>query len=317
MQLGLLLARQNIMRRVLLSLLPIYIFCIYAFGWRLLVVLAFVTICGVGTEYVILRFMQGSVPIRMPEAILVSCALYTLVLPPAVPLWTACLGIIFGVLFGKGIFGGFGKNVFNPALLGRCFVFITFPAVMTVNWSEPFRGFPGGLLRYSGGADVLTSATPLVQVGGEQLSLLRLFFGPIPGSAGEISAFLILLAAVYLVLTKTASLEIMLASAGAFLGLSTLYYLTGAAAASPLMSIFSGGALFAFVFMATDPITAPTNRTAKILYGLLIGALTITIRTFANFREGAMFAVLLGNSFAPLLDLQVKEFMARRREATS
>lgn len=315
MRLGLSFVRQNIMRRVLFSLLPIYLFCIYAFGWRILVMLACVTLFGVGTEYAILRSMQGSAPVRMPEAVLVSCALYTLVLPPAVPLWTACLGIVFGILFGKGVFGGFGKNVFNPALLGRCFVFISFPSTMTVNWSEPFRGFPGGLIRYSGGVDVLTSATPLVQAAGEELSLIQLFFGPMPGSAGEISVFLILLAAVYLVLTRTASLEIMLSGVGAFLGLSTLYSLTGAVVASPLISLFSGGALFALVFMATDPVTAPANKTAKIVYGLLIGSLAITIRTFANFREGAMFAVLLGNSFAPLLDLQVKEFMQRRREA--
>lgn len=309
---SLLFSRQNIMRRVILSLMPIFLFSIYAFGWRMAAILAVVTVAGVATEYLTLRFVYGNSSFKIPEAIFVSCLLYTLILPPTIPFLAAALGIAFGILFGKGVFGGFGKNVFNPALLGRCFVFLAFPTYMTMNWIRPFSGLFGGFLRFSGGVDAITHATPL----GTALvraDFLRLLFGPLPGTPGEISAFLILLAAVYLVLSKTASWEIMLASTASFLGLSILYYLLGATTVSPVMSLLSGGILFAIVFMATDPITAPAQKTAKVLYGVLIGGLAITIRTFSNFPEGAMFAVLLGNSFAPLLDLKVKEFMAQRR----
>lgn len=312
MQLGASFSKQMIMRRVLISLFPILLFAVYSFGLRVLAILAVVTVVGVLTEYLILRFMKGGSGVKIPEAVFVTCVLFTLILPATIPFWIAAVGISFGLLFGKGVFGGFGKNIFNPALVGRCFVFISFPNAMTMNWAKPFSGFPGGLVRYSGGADMLTAATPLRDTG---IELSRLFFGQIAGSSGEISAFLILLAAIYLVYTKTASLRIMLSGTVAFLALSTLLYTTGVVVATPLVSIFTGGFLFAIVFMATDPITAPRDKTAQIFFGVLIGLIALTIRTFANFPEGAMFAVLLGNTFGPLIEMQVKQFAAQRRMA--
>lgn len=312
MQLGALFSKQAIMRRVLISLLPILLFAVYSFGLRVLVVLAVVTATGVLTEFWILRFMKGGTGFKIPEAIFVSCVLFTLVLPSTVPLWVAAVGIAFGVFFGKGVFGGFGKNIFNPALVGRCFVFISFPSSMTVSWATPFAGFPGGFVRYTTGVDAISVATPLVQKG---VDITRLFLGQIAGSSGEISSLLILLAAIYLVYTKTASLRIMLSGTVAFLGLSTILYTTGATAVNPLVALFTGGFLFAIVFMATDPITAPRDKTAQIFFGALIGLLALTIRSFSNFREGAMFAVLLGNTFGPLIEMRVKEFAARRRMA--
>ena len=265
MQLGAMFSKQMIMRRVLISLLPILLFAVYSFGLRVLVVLAVVTVFGVLTEYLILRFMKGSSDFKIPEAVFVTCVLFTLVLPATIPFWIAAVGISFGLLFGKGVFGGFGKNIFNPALLGRCFVFISFPAAMTMGWTRPFTKFPGGFVRYTTAADMVSGATPLIQ-GGVDLS--RLFFGQIAGSMGEISSFLILLAAIYLVYTKTASLRIMLSGTMAFVALSILLYATGAVAVTPLVSLFSGGFLFAIVFMATDPITAPRDKTAQILFGV-------------------------------------------------
>lgn len=310
MELRSLFMRQAIMRKVLISLLPILLFAVYSFGLRILVVLAVVTAAGVLTEYLILRFMKRGAPFKIPEAIFVSCVLFTLILPSTVPLWVAALGIAFGIFFGKGVFGGFAKNIFNPALVGRCFVFISFPASMTVTWARPFQGFPGGFLRYTVGADAVSAATPLVQSG---IELSRLFLGRIPGSSGEISSLLILLAAAYLVYTKTASWRIMLSGTIAYLGLGTVLYMAGALPSTPLVSILSGGFLFAIVFMATDPITAPRDKTAQVFFGVLIGLLALTIRTFSVFREGAMFAVLLGNTFGPLIEMQVKQFAARRR----
>lgn len=310
MQLGALFLRQGIMRRVLISLVPIILFAVYSFGLRILLILAVVTVAGVLTEYLILRFMMRGAKFKIPEAIWVSCVLFALILPPTVPLWIGILGIVFGVLFGKGVFGGFGKNVFNPALVGRCFVFISFPNAMALSWAKPFGGFPGGFLRYSPGIDAVSAATPLVEPGTD---LLRLFFGQISGSSGEINTLLIIIAAVYLVLTKTASLRIMLSSTAAFLGLATALYSFGVIAATPLVSLLTGGFLFAAVFMATDPITAPRDKLAQILYGVLIGLLAITIRTFSAFREGAMFAILLANTVGPLIEMKVKQSVMQRR----
>ncbi|HKM42777.1 MAG TPA: RnfABCDGE type electron transport complex subunit D [Limnochordia bacterium] len=312
MQLGALFSKQAMMRRVLISLLPIVLFAVYSFGLRVLVILAVVTAAGVLTEFSILRFMKGGTGFKIPEAIFVSCVLFTLVLPATVPLWIAAVGIAFGILFGKGVFGGFGKNIFNPALVARCFIFLSFPAAMTMNWVAPFKGLPGGFVRYSAGIDAVTVATPL---GDSGIELSRLFFGQIAGSSGEISALLILFAAIYLVYTKTASLRIMLSGTVVFLALATLLSSVGALSVTPLVALFSGGFLFAIVFMATDPITAPRDKVAQIFFGSLVGLFALTIRTFSNFPEGAMFAVLLGNTFGPLIEMQVKQFAERRRLA--
>ncbi|NLL47802.1 MAG: RnfABCDGE type electron transport complex subunit D [Firmicutes bacterium] len=312
MQLGALFSKQAMMRRVLISLIPIMLFAVYSFGLRVLVVLTVVTAAGVLTEYSILRFMKGGPGFKIPEAIFVTSVLFTLVLPATVPLWVAVVGIVFGVLFGKGVFGGFGRNIFNPALVARCFVFISFPAAMTMGWVAPFQGLPGGFVRYSAGVDALTVATPLRDTG---IELSRLFFGQIAGSSGEISAVLILLAAIYLVYTKTASLRIMLSGTLSFLVLATVLSSLGVLPVSPLVALFSGGFLFAIVFMATDPITAPRDKAAQIVFGVLVGLFALTIRTFSNFPEGAMFAVLLGNTFGPLIERQVKQFAERRRMA--
>ncbi|NMB20966.1 MAG: RnfABCDGE type electron transport complex subunit D [Firmicutes bacterium] len=312
MQLGALFSKQAMMRRVLISLIPIVLFAVYSFGLRVLVVMAVVTAAGVLTEYSILRFMKGGTNFKIPEAIFVSCVLFTLVLPATVPLWVAAVGIAFGILFGKGVFGGFGRNVFNPALVGRCFVFISFPAAMTMNWVAPFQGLPGGFVRYSAAIDGVTVATPLRD---SAIELSRLFLGQIAGSSGEISAVLILLAGVYLVVTKTASLRIMLSGTVAFFALAVLLSSLGLLPVTPLAALLSGGFLFAIVFMATDPITAPRDKVAQIFFGVLVGLFALSIRTFSNFPEGAMFAVLLGNTFGPLIEMHVKQFAERRRMA--
>ena len=308
--------KQKMMRKVLLSLIPIIAFSTYLFGLRTLVLLAVVNAAGILTEYLIMRYMNGKAA-KVSEAVLVSCFLYTLSLPPAVPYWIAIVGIAFGVFFGKGVFGGFGKNIFNPALVGRCFIYVSFPAYMTIKWSTPFTGFPGGIFRYSGGADAITSATPMIalQKAGEATEYLKLFLGNIAGSLGETSALLILAAAVYLIVTRTASWKIMLSCTGSFLVLNTIFYFAGVTASDPLFSILSGGFLFAVVFMATDPISAPSNETSKVLYGLLIGGTAFIIRSFSLFTEGIMFAILVANTFAPLIDRQVKQLAAGKKVA--
>lgn len=308
--------KQKVMRKVLFSLIPIIILSTYLFGLRTLVLLSIVTVAGVLTEYLILRYMNGK-SAKVSEAVLVTCFLFTLTLPPGIPYWVAVVGIAFGVFFGKGVFGGFGKNVFNPALVGRCFIYISFPAHMTINWVKPFTAFPGGFFKYSGGVDAVTSATPMIafKKSGEMTDYLRLFFGNISGSLGETSALLILLAAAYLIYTKTASWRIMVSCTASYLVFSAILYLTGTIPNNPLFSILSGGFLFGVVFMATDPISAPANEKSKIIYGALIGLATLIIRSFSLFTEGIMFAVLIANTLAPLIDMKVKAFIAGKKVA--
>lgn len=308
--------KQKMMRRVLISLVPIYMLAIYLFGWRVILLLGIVTSAGVLTEYLILNYIARE-KARVSEAVLVSCSLFVLTLPPYTPFWVAILGIVFGVFFAKGIFGGFGKNVFNPALVGRCFIYISFPSYLVSQWTQPFSGFPGGLVRFSGGADAITSATPLGQLSqgiiGEPSALL---LGTHPGSLGETSALLIMLAAAYLIYTNTASYKIMVSSLLSFLASATVIYLFGATAINPVVSVLAGGFLFATVFMATDPITAPKKDNAKLVYGALIGFLVVIIRYFANFTEGAMFAILIANTFVPLIERQLNHTQTREKVAS-
>ncbi len=306
--------KQKMMTRVLISLLPVFLLSVYFFGLRTLVLLSVVIITGILCEYGIMRLINGD-KAKVSEALFVTCLLFTLTLPPSVPFWIAAVGIAFGVVFGKCVFGGFGKNVFNPALVGRCFIYVSFPAHMTIAWAEPYSNLLGGFTRWSSGIDAMTSATPMILLNKEGIitDYLRLFLGNIAGSLGETSALLILVAAVYLIITKTASWKIIISCLASFGILGTILYLTGVIEADPLFSILSGGFLFAAVFMATDPISAPKQETSKYIYGALIGIVAMAIRAFSLFTEGVMFAILIVNAFVPLIDRNIKLLKARRK----
>ena len=188
------------MRRVLISLIPIIYFPSTLTG-GVLSVLALVTAAGLATEYFFEKSRNG----KPTDSILVSCFLFTLILPVTVPYWIAAVGIIFAVIFGKQVFGGFARNVFNPAILGRVFVFISFPAAMTNSWTQPFTGFPGGFVKWAPElTDGISSTTPLAAAAraGHFQSHLQMLLGNISGSMGETSAILILIAAIYLIIRK-------------------------------------------------------------------------------------------------------------------
>lgn len=315
MQITKYLTKQKMMRTVLWSLVPIYLFSIYLFGWRVLLVLLATLVAAFAGEFFIMRMINGD-KAKVSEAAFVTAALLTLTLPPTIPIWIAVVGSLFGIIFGKAIFGGFGKNVFNPALVGRAFIYVSFPIPMTVKWLKPFTGFPGGFVKWAGGTDMITSVTPLIDMKVNHIPTnpLNLFIGNIPGSAGETSAFLILLAAVYLIYTKTASWKIMASVVVSGVGFALLFSALGAANLDPISFLLSGGFMFGTVFMATDPISAPMKDPAKIIYGIMIGFCTAVIRSFSLFTEGIMFAILISNSFAPLIDRSVKNWQAKQKE---
>jgi len=226
------------------------------------------------------------------------------------------VGIIFGIVFGKGVFGGFGKNIFNPAIVARCFIYISFPAFMTVTWTKPFTSFPGGLIRFTNSIDAATKATPLINFNktGEIASYWKLSYGGVAGSLGETAAILIILAGIYLIIKKIASWKVMASCLVGFGVLSTILWLTEVTTANPLFSILSGGFVFGMVFMATDPVTAPKTDVARIIYGLAIGMITAVIRIFGLFAEGMMFAILVANMFVPLIERMLKDLKARKTQ---
>ena len=294
--------KQQIMRRVVWALTPILAFSTYLYGWRVLALNAMILVLGTATEWVFER-ARGK---KVSEAVLVTCLLYGLSLPPLVPFWVAAIGIIFAVAIGKEVYGGFGRNIFNPAITGRLFVYISFPNLLQRSWTTPnVPGFVENLLGADTMVDALTMATPLdvMRMGGaDSINVWQLFFGFRMGSMGESAIFLILIAAIYYIVTKTAQWRLIVSTFLSAAALNTIFYFSGLTDLVPHLAMMSGSILFVSVFMATDPVSAPNKPWSQWLYGLIIGGTTVLIRTFAGFPEGTSFGILLGNTFASLLD---------------
>lgn len=305
-----LFTKQKMMRTVLLALLPVGLMSVYLFGWRHVVMGLVVALAGALAEYLVMRTINKE-KTKISEAVFVTAALFTLSLPPQTPIWIAVVGMVFGIVFGKAAFGGFGRNIFNPALVARCFIYIAFPTQMTMQWAQPFAGLPGGFAQWlpQAAADTASSVTPIITLnaGGAAAPLGSMLLGTIAGSLGETSALLILLAGAFLVYKKVASWQIMVSTIGSAGLLSAALYFTGVTHASPLFVLLSGGLMFGAIFMATDPVSAPKDKTAQWLVGILIGVITVVIRSFSLFTEGMMFAILIANAVTPLIELKLKQ----------
>jgi Na+-transporting NADH:ubiquinone oxidoreductase subunit B len=292
--------KQAVMNRVLYALLPLILFSIYLFGWKVFAIVLVSNLAGFFTEYLFIRNKKNG---KVTMAVFVTATLLSLTLPPSIPLWIAAVGAIVAVTFGKMVFGGFGLNVFNPAIVGRTFIYISFPQQMTISWLKPYtlNDFPGGFVRWTVEPMLRTSATILGQLrntGATEYSFSNAFWGFIPGSMGETSALLIILAGIYLIITKTAKWQPMLATTLSLLLFNFIFY----PSQNPVFSLVSGGALFGIVYMTTDPVSQAKGKLAIWIYGILIGFLTVFIRKYSLFYEGMMFAILLTNAFMPMLE---------------
>jgi len=304
--------KQKLMRTVLMSLIPIIIFSTYLFGTRVLVLLATVAVTGTIAEYLWEKHYGN----KASEAVFVTCVLYTLTLPVSTPIWIAISGILFVLFFGKLFFGGFGKNTFNPALVGRIFIYVNFPEPLTNSWNDAVSIFPGGFSTYlTDHIDAISEATPMILYNNttELYDIQSLISGTVPGAIGETAKLLIILAGLYLIYKKVASWEIMVGTVIGFIAANAVFYLFNLPVLNPLYGMLMGGFLFGAVFMATDPISAPKTKTGKWIYGIIIGSVTLLIRSLSLFNGGMMFAILIGNTFAPIIDYFVKESAARKK----
>lgn len=303
--------RQPPMRAMLIALLPCTAVGVYLFGWRALLVVVFCCLVAYITEIIFETYRDGS----PTDSILVTGALLGLSMPPYVPLWIAAAGTIFGVVFGKQVFGGFGKNVFNPAIVGRCFLYVCFPIQMTAQWVKPGAPPDGRLLSYAA-TDAVTSASPLItfKQSGAVPDLIPLIVGTIPGSIGETSAIAILIGGFYIVYKKVADWRYPVSCLSAFLVLNAVLYYAGVEGVlEPVHSLFAGSLLFAAFFMVTEPVSGCAKKEAKWAYGIFIGCLWVVIRSFSGFPEATAFAILLGNTFGPLFDEAVIALESRKK----
>jgi Na+-transporting NADH:ubiquinone oxidoreductase subunit B len=318
--------KQKNMARVLYALLLVFVVSIYYFGWRVAAIVFISLLFGFLAEWVMASRRGG----KVSYACFVTCALYALSLPPTVPLWIAAVGIVVAIVFAKEAFGGFGKNIFNPAIVGRAFVFVCFPQELSSRFVPTFKGFPGGFAQWSNtAADALTAATPMWarRDFGYEAGWFNLFLGNIgtvfesgghkhvlaAGSMGEVCAIVIIAGAVYLIVTKTAKWQLMASTLlGAVCLNIILRHIAGINQVPPLpFTLLSGGLMYAAVFMVTDPISAPKDKVAQWIYGFLIGCLVILFRYKAIFAGGIAFSILMGNMIAPSLDLWIKRIKGK------
>ncbi|MFK7823842.1 MAG: NADH:ubiquinone reductase (Na(+)-transporting) subunit B [Oligoflexales bacterium] len=249
------------------------------------------------------------------EGFLVTGILFPLTLPPTIPLWQVAVGIAFGVIIGKEVFGGTGKNFLNPALTARAFLFFAYPA--DISGDAVWTAVDG----FSGATALAVAAVDGVQGLEASFSLWDSFLGIIPGSMGETSTLACLMGAGLLVTTGIGSWRIMLSMLFGGFSVSTLLYCTGSStnpmfSVSPLWHFVIGSFAFGMVFMATDPVSAAMTKTGKWVYGFLIGAMSIIVRSLnPAFPEGVMLSILFGNLFAPLIDYYVVQANIKRRQA--
>ena len=272
---------------------------------------------GLGIEFVSAQ-IQGH---EVNEGYLVSGMLIPLIVPVDVPLWMLAIAVAFAVIIGKEVFGGTGMNIWNPALLTRAFLFFSYPSMMSGDtvWTGGVTRFVNEGTAYQAGnglIDGFSGATPLANATLENLSpkFMDMIIGTIPGSVGETSVIAILLGAILLIWTGVASWKIMAASVIGGLAIGYLGFATGATDLPGYYQLVMGGFLFGTVFMATDPVTSAQTECGKWIYGFLVGALAVTVRIWnPGYPEGMMLAILLMNTFAPLIDHYVIEGQIKRR----
>ena len=272
---------------------------------------------GLGIEFVSAQ-IQGH---EVNEGYLVSGMLIPLIVPVDVPLWMLAIAVAFAVIIGKEVFGGTGMNIWNPALLTRAFLFFSYPSMMSGDtvWTGGVTRFMNEGVAFQAGnglVDGFSGATPLANATFENLSpkFMDMIIGTIPGSVGETSVIAILIGAIILLWTGVASWKIMVSSVIGGLAIGYLGYAVGATDLPGYYQLVMGGFLFGTVFMATDPVTSAQTECGKWIYGFLVGALAVTVRIWnPGYPEGMMLAILLMNTFAPLIDHYVVEGSIKRR----
>ncbi len=290
---------------VVIALMPALAFSIYAFGLGALVVILTSVLGCVMVEYLIQRYLvRGKLTITNGSAVITGLLL-AMNLPSNLPMWIILIGCVVAIGLGKYAFGGLGQNIFNPAILGRVFLLISFPQQMT-SWPLPMVN-RDCYLDATTGATIL-SKIKMNELAPENVDLMNVFVGQMGGSLGEISAIALFLGGIYMLIRRIISWHIPVAVIGS---VAVFSWLVGI---NPLVSVLSGGVLLGAIFMATDYVTSPMTRQGMLLYGVMIGVITMVIRLWGAYPEGVSFAILIMNAFTPLINkyMQPRHFGERR-----
>lgn len=302
----------NLMRDVVIALLPAVAVSIYFFGFSALKLVVVAVLACVAVEYVIEKFLLKSKITICDYSAVITGVLLALNVPVSAPWWVMVIGAIVAVGIAKMSFGGLGQNLFNPALVGRVFLLVSFPVIMT-DWSTPASFFGASIDATSGATPLgivkegLAQGQTLSQIyAANQFSYSQMLFSRM-GSAGEISAVALLLGFVYLLVKRVIRPHIPVAIfASIFVFSGVLWLCNGEKFTDPVFNLLTGGVLLGAIFMATDYVTSPMSGKGMILFGVGIGVLTILIRQFGSYPEGISFAILIMNATVPLINMYFK-----------
>ena len=305
---------QTIMRDVLIALAPALLGGIYFFGFRALAVTLVSVAACVFFEWAYCKITKAHCKIYDLSAC-VTGALLAFVCPVTIPYWTIILGALFAIVIVKMLFGGLDKNIVNPALAGRAFLF-SWPVIMSTWVSVGYENAPGLLST----ADIVTSATPLANMHQGMMptdSIMDMFLGNVGGCLGETSALLLLIGFGYLLVRKVITPRIPVAYIGTVAVLTFLFPLGNDRIAWMCAQVCGGGLMLGAIFMATDYVTSPVTKLGQIVYGVGCGVLTVMIRYFGGYNEGVSYAILVMNCCVVLLDRigRPVKFGAPRKEA--
>ena len=279
---------------VLIALIPAYLMSLYFFGLGAFIVSLTSVLSCVLFEFLIQKYLLKQKTTVCDGSAVLTGLLLAFNLTSNLPIWIIIIGALVSIGIGKMSFGGLGNNIFNPALVGRVFLLISFPVQMTT-WPEPFQ--------YTSYIDAATGATPLALIAAGQdvpFSLTDMFIGAKSGSLGEVSAIALLLGFAYMLWKKIITWYI---PVSIFVVAILMSFICGF---NPLQQLLSGGMMLGAIYMATDYVSSPMNKKGMLIYGAFIGALTIIIRKFGAYPEGMSFAILIMNAFTPLINTYVK-----------
>jgi electron transport complex protein RnfD len=297
---------QRIMLDVIIALIPATLGSFYLFGFGAVRVFFVSVVSCLVFEFLIQKFLLRQKPTINDLSAIVTGMLLAFYVPSNLPTWVVIIGSLIAIGIGKMVFGGLGQNLFNPALVARVFLLISFPVFMT-NWPEPLESArqltdvvtgptPLGILKETGSISAANQT-------GEIPSYANMMLGNMGGSLGEVSAILLFIGALYLLYRKVITLHIPLAFILTTMILTGVFWLIDPTKyADPLFHLLTGGLILGAFFMATDMVTSPTSYKGQIIFGIGCGLLTGLIRLFGAYPEGVSFAILIMNAFVPLID---------------
>lgn len=299
----------KIMYRVVLAMLPALVWSVVVFGFDAIRVTLIAVLASVGFEYLIQRFIMKVRPSVTDGSALVTGILLAFNVPSNLPWWIIIIGALVAIGIGKMSFGGLGTNIFNPALVGRVFLLISFPVQMT-SYPMPKAAdvdaisgaTPLGLLK-----EGLLNGKPLSQIAGDLPTASDLLFGNISGSLGEISALMLILGGLYMLIRKVITWHTPVSVLGTMFVMAAIFWMVNPDMYMvPTFHILTGGAMLGAIFMATDMVSSPMTGKGQIIYGIGIGVITMSIRLFGAYPEGISFAILIMNAFTPLINNTIK-----------